>query len=786
MEQEWRVKPVLSPPPDLLRLVENNQIVASYLMERGLTTGEQAIRYLQSNCDNLTDPCELPDMDKAVQRIEKAIQKRERIGIWGDFDVDGQTATAILVESLTKLGADVCYYLPVRGRETHGITIPALKRFMENDIHLLITCDTGISAQEAVEYAADQGLDVIITDHHTLPEVLPPALACVNPRRLPEDHPLASLSGSGAAFAVMLAVCRQLGKQEIAFESIDLAAMGLIADLAPLRKDARLIAQLGLERMASMPRGCLRAMLESAGFSAGSIDEQTIGYVLAPRLNAAGRLEDANPLVSFLMDQNPETVKGTAERLEALNANRKWLCDQVYQAALHQLDRQREYADDPLIILSNPTWPGGVLGLVAGHLATDFNRPVILLNDAADGLSRGSARSIEGINITEAIASAAPLLQSYGGHPMAAGLSLRSEYIHEFRRCVNTWLRVQGLAVPTPPVLEIDAELSLPQINSDFFNGIKKLAPFGNGNPPLVFCSRRMQIAAIRPLGRNREHFKFVMQDEQGNSLPLVWWNAEETKIPSGPFDLVYTLNENEYKGEVTLQAVWIDHHLIESPEIEAKSSLKMRVTDFRSSPAPLKAAKAACVDQPCLIFQEPPTMDDPLSVGRNHLHATDSLILASIPPSQQVFEQIISSSHSSQLILAFEFPAVSSLQICLRRLAGLIKFAVEKRNGLASMDDLAEGMNETVQIVEAGIHWLVASGKIEIMAKDNHLIEFTLVNQAVDQENAKMIEEALRFLLNEKYAYVKYFYSLSVETLVSHIECLPKENSKSLPKKPH
>jgi single-stranded-DNA-specific exonuclease len=779
MEREWRVKPVQSPSTDLLSAVENNLTIAGYLMERGITTSSQAISYLQPDRENLADPFELPDMDKAVQRIEKAISTHETIGIWGDFDADGQTATAIFVECLTKLGTVVHYYLPVRGRESHGIAIPALQRFMGKGIQLLITCDTGVSEHEAVRYANDNGLDVIITDHHTLPEELPLALACVNPRRLLEDHPLGSLSGSGTAFEVMLAVCRRLGKEEIAFESIDLTAVGLIADLAPLKRDSRLLAQLGLERMSAYPRGCLRAMLESAGMTAGSIDEQTIGYILAPRLNAAGRLEDANPLVSFLMDQPPETLKDTAERLESLNANRKWLCDQVYQAALVQLDRQREYADDPIIILSNPTWPGGVLGLVAGHLATDFNRPAILLNDSTDGLLRGSARSVEGINITEAIASTATLLQSYGGHPMAAGLSLLAENMPEFRRKINAWLLNQGMAVPTKPLLEIDAELSIPQINTDFFSSVKKLAPFGNENPPLVFCSRRVQIAAIKPLGRNKEHFKFVLQDAQGNSIPLVWWNADETQIPADPFDLVYALNENEYKGEVTLQAEWIDHHLVEEPESEIRNAPKLMVTDFRSSPDPLKAAKDACVDQAYLIFQEPPVLDNPLSAGRNHMHAIDCLILASMPPSRQVFEQIISASHPKQLILAFESPSKPSFQVFLKHLGGLIKYAAEKRNGLASTDDLAEAMNTTVQSIEVGIHWFEVSGKIEILAKDNSLMEFSFQNHAPDKKPINETENSLRYLLSEEYSFLKIFYSLPIDTLISQIESIPKGKTK-------
>ncbi len=251
---------------------------------------------------------------------------------------------------------------------------------------------------------------MIVTDHHTLPETLPPALACVNPRRLPENHALGSLSGSGAAFELMLAVCRTLNREEIAFESIDLAAIGLIADLAPLKNDSRLLAQLGLLRLSETPRRCIKTILEVAKVTGQALDEQTIGFTIAPRLNAIGRLDNANPMVDLLMDSMPEeAMKQIVERIETINANRKWLCDQVYQAALGQLQQHKELSEQPVIILSHPTWTGGVLGLAAGKLATEFNRPAIILSESPDGLMRGSARSIEGMNITEAIAAARPV-----------------------------------------------------------------------------------------------------------------------------------------------------------------------------------------------------------------------------------------------------------------------------------------------------------------------------------------------------------------------------------------
>ncbi|MEI8130782.1 MAG: single-stranded-DNA-specific exonuclease RecJ [Leptolinea sp.] len=765
-QREWHIQPILDAPAELLASVNQNGIAANYLIQRGITSPQQVSRYLEPDPKNLTDPFDLPDMKPAVNRILQALESGEVIGIWGDFDVDGQTSTAILVECLTRLGGKAHHYLPVREKESHGIAIPSLQVFLQKGIQLLISCDTGISAHAAVQYANAHQVDVIITDHHTLPEDLPPALACINPRRLPDEHPLATLSGSATAFELMLAVCRKKNLEEIALQSIDLAALGLIADMAPLQKDARLITQLGLQRLTQKPRAWIQALMTAANLKSIVMDEQTVGYLIAPRLNSFGRLGDANPLVCFLMDSDLSELPGIAQKLEQLNADRRWLSNQVGQSAMEQYNHQPDVWNDPIIVLANPTWPGGVLGLAANRLVSEFNRPTILFNESTDGVLSGSARSVAKINITEAITASGHLLNGFGGHPMAAGMSLSAENLPEFRRSLNNWAKEKGLATIAPPALEIDTEIAISSITANLFTELNRLSPFGNGNPSLIFCMRSVQIVSSKSMGRSKEHYKFILEDQVGKSIPAVWWGADIEHVPSGRFDLAFSLRENKYLGKSTLQAEWIDFQPVEDAEIRLTPSTGFQIEDLRRSVNPLKEAKNNYIGLNYLVFQEPPVLSQEDSAGRLQLSPVENLIMASIPSSTSILEKAIQSTHPKKVILAFDAPATLSPQGFLKHLSGLIQYAISNRNGLANMNHLAQAVNARVETISAGIAWLVSAGKIKIIARDQDLIEFSIENHPEDSASKSEAENKIAYLLKETAAYQKSVYSLPEEDI--------------------
>jgi single-stranded-DNA-specific exonuclease len=387
-------------------------LIAQTLIRRGIDTPASARAFLHPDSLPFTA---FPNIEPAVERIHAAIRTNEMICVWGDFDVDGQTSTTLLVQTLQALGANVVYYIPIRGKESHGVHIETLKPIIDNGAKLIVTCDTGITAYEAIDYANSRNVDVVITDHHDPGAKLPNAKAIVNPKLLSEDHILANLAGVGVAYKLAEALfeSRELGiGNRVAVSDsqittphslLDLVALGLIADVALLKGETRSLVQRGIEVLRNTGRVGLRTMAELSGTSLESLTEETVGFTFAPRLNALGRLGDANPAVELLLSHNPARARVIATQIEGLNAQRRLLTTQVFEAAEAQLRETPKLLSEPAIILTNANWPGGVVGIVANKLVERYRKPAILLNQSENGILRGSARSVEGLHITEAI-----------------------------------------------------------------------------------------------------------------------------------------------------------------------------------------------------------------------------------------------------------------------------------------------------------------------------------------------------------------------------------------------
>lgn len=356
----------------------SNHWIQQLLARNNINSLIEAKKFLNPDHYIPSSPSEIPDLGMAAQRLIDAIKHQQKIGIWGDFDVDGQTSTTLLYQGLTKLGANVIYYIPIRAKESHGINLTSLIEFLKNDISVLLTCDTGISEIESVEYAMKQGVDVLITDHHSLPDVLPDAMAKVNPQRLPENHPLRNLSGVGVAFKLMEYLYQQFSLQDQTEELLDLVALGTVADVAILTADNRYLVQKGLKKLQEPKRLGLQEIYKNKNFRNSQINEMHIGFYLAPLLNALGRLSDANPIVEFLTTTNLQKAQVFAVQLENLNEKRKLITDQITDAVLSQLDLNQTLLNDPSIIMHHPDWEPGVLGIVANRLVEKFQKPTIL------------------------------------------------------------------------------------------------------------------------------------------------------------------------------------------------------------------------------------------------------------------------------------------------------------------------------------------------------------------------------------------------------------------------
>jgi single-stranded-DNA-specific exonuclease len=799
MIRNWIEPPELRPPLELQETVGGHPLVASLLARRGFTDPGRALAFLDPTLYRPSPPGELPGLEAATALLQKAIRQGETICVWGDFDVDGQTATSILVSTLRELGGKVMYHIPLRERESHGVNLAGMERVIEAGAGLLLTCDTGITAHAEAGYARSRGVPFIISDHHDLPANLPQAEAVVNPKLLAPDHPLAGLPGAGVAYKLAEELLERAGRPERAAALLDLAALGIVADLAALTGDTRYLLQLGLIELRRTGRPGIQAILELAGVEAAGLTEEHIGFVLAPRLNALGRLSDANPAVELLTTGNLIQARTLAYQLEGLNARRKLLTDQVFQAALTQIEREPGLLDEAALVLSHPAWPGGVLGLVAGRLVERFNRPALALTCPPGEVARGSARSVPGCNITAAIAAQAELLIGFGGHPMAAGLALDPERIPEFRRRLSKTVAEMCAGSRQPHGLQIDALLPLAAANLELAEELERLAPFGSGNPPLTLAAANLTFKSQATLGRSGEHLAITVSDEAGQDFRLVWWGGGGWPRVEGRFDLAYRLRASSYRGTRQAQLEWAAARPIEAAAVELKSRPAIQVVDLRRMPQPLALLKditsgresAEQSKQDAIredrereqagtqIWREGEAAERLGEQGVNgcdrlELAAGAELIIWTSPPGPQELRAALECVSPEIVYLFGVRPATETPEALLKRLAGLAKYAVRTQAGVVSLERLAASTAQRTAAVRAGLTWLEGTGHLALLeeAGDRLLIGAGTGPGKASSPDSERIYEILKAILAESAAFRDYFATAAKDSLLD--ETLP------------
>ncbi len=733
-------------------------LIAQTLVRRGFSDPAAARAFLHPDALPSTP---FPGIDMAVEIINLAIRKEEPICIWGDFDVDGQTSTALLVQTLQALGADVSYYIPIRGKESHGVHIDSLQPILDNGVKLIVTCDTGITAHEAVDYCNSRGVDVVVTDHHDLGETLPNAKAIVNPKLLPKDHPLANLAGVGVAYKLAEALLGQRSKvegQASADDLLDLVALGLIADVALLKGETRSLAQKGIQALRDTKRLGLKVIAELSGTNLETLTEETIGFTFAPRLNALGRLGDANPAVELLLTRDPARARVLAAQIEGLNAQRRLLTSQVYEAAEAQLRETPSLLDEPAIVLSHPNWPGGVVGIVANKLVERHHKPAILLTESEDGILRGSARSIEGLHITEAIAAQKEFLFGFGGHPMAAGMSFHKDNLAAFRRGLGKAIEKQlGDIVREEPTLQIDAWLGLEELNLALAESLELLAPFGAGNPKLTLASRQVTLKAVSEIGKTREHLRLNIEDGDGNTQGILWWGGAGGDLPETgvPFDIAYSLRASSFRGQKQVTLQFEDFRIVEEKAVEIRPS-KIEVRDMR--------LKTFNVERSTLTWAE--GADKPKGKSRFELHPADELAIYTTPPSPAELRRALALVKPKTVYVFAVPPTEEKPDDFLKRLAGLCKFALNQRGGQATLSALAVAMAARESAVEISLQWLAAGGHLSVSV-DGDTVALSAHKPEANRYLQKELFVALRGVLNETAAYRKYVSSANLETLL-------------------
>jgi len=740
-------------PDDLRDLVDGAPLLAQILARRGITTPQAAAAFLNPDAYTPSPPADLPDMARAAERVRRAVAAGEHICVWGDFDVDGQTATALLVAALRGLGADPAYYIPDREREGHGLHSAALAARIDAGARLIITCDTGVTAHRAVEYARARGVDIVITDHHNLPAALPDACAVVNPKRLPVDHPLRELPGVGCAYKLV----EQLYEGRRTADFLDLVALGIVADVATQTGDTRYLLQRGLEALRATARPGLLKVMELAGIRPAEITEQQIGFALGPRLNALGRLGDANEAVVLLTSTDPVEVEVLARRLEGLNNQRRFETEQVYNAALRMVEGDRSLLEHAALVLSHAQWPGGVIGIAASRLAERFNRPVVLITTGSPGgAGRGSARSVAGCDITAALAEHADMLSSYGGHSMAAGLTIAEENIAGFRQALGYTVRRMRGDAPPAAALTVDAYVALGDLSLAFADQLGRLAPFGPGNPPVTLATRGLETRSRRALGRGGDHLRVVVADENRVEREVIWWGGAEGEFPNGRFDLAYSVRVSRFSGEPEVLLEWIDARETGAKAAEVVTAAAAAVAgDYRQSDSLLADLAELRAREPGLVvWREADDQVDGLT--RAQLAPAPALAVWTIPPGPDVWRMALERAQPARIYLLGADPGVDAPGAFIGRLAGLAK-ATLRRGAPVSAADLAAAMAHNEAAVRAGLRLLAAEGYLTVREQRDGLLSLSASGAPDDAELVKARRE-LEWLLKEAATYRRYW----------------------------
>lgn len=712
---------------ELRREVGGHRLVAERLIRQGLTDPAAVRAFLDPEHYTEASPFELPDLEAAVARLDRALRTAELILIWGDFDVDGQAATALLVTALRRRGARVEAHIPRRDGEGHGISRRRLHEWLARGIGLIITCDTGTSAHEAVAVARAAGVDVIITDHQLPGRTLPEALAVINPMRLPEGHQLRDLPGVGVAYELM----RGVDGKEASGDLLELVALGIVADVAVQRKEVRYLLQRGLAAMRLTARPGLRALIEVAGLSVAALDERDIAFGLVPRLSAPGRLGDAWESVELLVTEDPGRAAELASQLEGMHGQRRLEARLVAESAAALLERDPSLLEYAAIVLAHPDWNAGIVGSVANRLAEEYARPVILLGER-DGLLVGSVRAVAPGNVTEALGDCADLLLRYGGHATAAGVSLRAENLFDFRRRFSGAVRTRTLKEPAEmteprrPRLEIDGELGLAEITPDLFADLRRLGPFGNGNPPLTLVTHDLRLVRRRKLGRRGDHLDLLVEDSAGHRQRVLWRKAGEAAIPEGRFSLAFHLAVSRLRDDTEIVLEAIDLMPPEPPAISSGSSGPGRgdtdserprsrwVEDYRRDADPVGRLATILAREPqAIVWSE----GDSTVTGRrrDQLVPAPTLVIWTAPPGPAELAAALARVGPIRIILFSQPPATLTVAAFLQRLGGVLRYVLRSKRGETSILELGGVLAQRGDAIRYGLKWFEASGRIAL-----------------------------------------------------------------------
>lgn len=776
----WVFPEAFTVPESIKELVSGDEVLASLLVQRGYDTEEKAREFLDPDTSyKPTSPMELPDVDKAVRRITEAIQKSQHITVYGDYDVDGVTGTSVLLSVLRELGADVDFYIPNRMSEGYGLNLKAVSILAsKHKTKLIITCDCGVSNFAEINFAKSLGVDTLVLDHHTMPELMPPAVGIVHPKLLDSEHPLYDLPGVGVAYKVSEALLADNGKIDKADDLIDLVTMGMIADLVPLVRENRYLVRIGLKKLIETKRVGLQALL-------GQVRQQKstdlVGFGIAPRINAAGRLSDATKAVELMTTEDPVRAEEIADELQKENVRRQELCEKIFLDADARVSADANLASKKCIAIYDEGWHHGVVGIVASRLVEKYHRPVFIGQlDREEGIVKGSARGVSQIDLWEVLKDNEHLLTKWGGHKMAAGFATEADRADKLMNGLVATCNRMLAGKPLAGIVSIDFVARPEAVNLDLARDLLKLAPFGMGNKKPRLCMTNLTCSDTRPLGKEQKHSRIMVKGDD-QEFECVLWNSKGCVPEVGQtMDIAFTPEVNHFNNRDRLQLVLADwrspgridltreeafekidsqnvpaseekeevktqetmdfsptasaeqsedseesKNLIESlslPTRELKQPAKQSWKDLRGHEAPTDLLERAFskLQDKLVVFCEAEQTGSFSMLDRTEMKPSEHLMLWQYPPSQEVFQELLARVAPANIYLIGQAPAsFDEPRAFLKRLFGLVRFAINQRGGQIPGDKLTALMASDKLSVALGLAVLRKANMVDWFAED-------------------------------------------------------------------
>ncbi len=720
----WNIN-TLEPDEKLIESCGGNRVLACLLMNRGINTPEKVNNFLNPLKVKLIDTSAFKDIEKAFERVKKAIENGEHITVYGDFDADGVTSTSLLYLTLKEIGADVDFYLPDRDTESHGLNTKALVNLIsKKHTKLIITVDCGISNVKEVSLAKGLKTDIIITDHHEAPEVLPEAFAILNPKApdsvdssldIEDIQSLNYLSGVGVAFKFACKLLQEFKKENSVNRILPLVAVGTIGDVVELLGENRTLVSMGLELIRNSAHKGLTKMLVTSGFEdITKITAENIAFSVVPRLNAAGRLENPDTAINLLISDDDEEIDKAVSLLNDLNTLRQKLCEETYNTAESMYKSDLSHNKNAIILL-NEDWHIGIIGIVASKLVEKFNKPVFLMTKDTNfpNIIRCSCRSIQNINVHAVLSAHKELFEGFGGHKMAAGFSFDETKtgFEKFRSILSSTIEEQYPDIDFRQVyINADMELEADDINIETVNLLQKLEPFGSANPSPLFVMNNAVLNSFRMMGQNNNHLKMSVSKNNSASFECVKWSTPDFNLPvNSNIDLLFSLKLNSFNGKETVQLMVNDFHseLIK----ESRSEIKMldhrnkkgiinQVLDFVNT---TKKKTGIFIESPALIkeLNMPETVNNKLFSHNEIPSDIEQLMFFDAPATQEDFINILKSS-GAQIIHLMNFNVKEiNTDDFLSKLSGMLKYSITNLNGEINIKRLTKALcvdNDTVE----------------------------------------------------------------------------------------